>query len=246
MKKYQIAVFVVYFLNLFTAEMFGQEEDIIGEINLSLLVSDYNKVLILCDSAIKNQHISPEIFYKQSIAYRSVYHYKKALVSIKHALGLDPDNINIQIEFGKVCYTLNMFNKADSVFSMIFESDTTNYISGIYLTRIHLKKEEFDKAFIIFNRLSQMDSTNNYLFRQMGICKIKNKEANEAIPYFKQAIALDSMDIKSYEYLAKVYQAIDEDDTALNVLGKAIKINPTNADLYVRIGNYTLCKKSSL
>lgn len=141
-------------MDLVPGEMFCQDKNLIERINLAILASDYNKALRLCDSAINNQHISPEIFYKQSIAYRSVYHYRKALGSVKNALSLDPDNINIQIEFGKVCFTLNFLNKADSVFSQIFNSDSTNYISGIYLTRIYLKKEEFDRAFEIFKCLS--------------------------------------------------------------------------------------------
>lgn len=227
---------IIFLLCLFPVKMLGQEDKMIERINLAIIASDYKLALHLCDSAIKNQHISAELFYKQSIAYRSVYHYKKAYKSIGDALDLNPDNINIRIEFGKVCYALDMLNSADSVFSEIFKFDTTNYISGIYLTRIYIKKKEFDKAFSVFKTLSEMDSLNNYLFRQMGICKIKDKKSKKAIPCFQRAIEIDSTDIKSYEYLSMIYQALGEYDRALSFLNKAIQIEPLNPGLYFEIG----------
>ena len=229
---------VVFLLFLFPVKMIGQEDKMIERINLALIASDYKLALHLCDSAIKNQHISAELFYKQSIAYRSVYHHKKAYKSIRDALDLNPDNINIRVEFGKVCYALNKLNSADSVFSDIFKFDTTNYISGIYLTRIYIKKEEFDKAFSVYKTLSEMDSLNNYLFRQMGICKIKDKKSKKAIPWFQRAIEIDSTDIKSYGYLSKIYQAMSEYDLALSFLNKAIQIEPLNSDLYFDLGEF--------
>lgn len=228
----------VFLLFLFPVKISGQEDKIIERINLAIIASDYKLALHLCDSAIRNQYISAELFYKQSIAYRSVYHYKKAYKSIEDALDLNPDNINIRIEFGKVCYVLNMLNSADSVFSEIFKFDTTNYISGIYLTRIYKKKEEFDKAFSVYKTLSEMDSLNNYLFRQMGLCKIKDKKSKKAIPFFQRAIEIDSADIKSYGYLSKIYQALKEYDLALNFLNKAIQIEPLNPDLYFNLGEF--------
>lgn len=229
---------IVFLLFLFPVKMSGQEDKMIERINLAIIASDYKLALNLCDSAINNQHISAELFYKQSIAYRSVYHYKKAYKSIGNALDLSPNNINIRIEFGKVCYVLNMLNSADSVFSEIFKFDTTNYISGIYLTRIYLKNEEFDKAFSVYKTLSEMDSLNNYLFRQMGICKIKDKKSKKAIPYLQRAIEIDSTDIKSYGYLSKIYQALKEYDMALDFLNKAIQIEPFNSDLYFNLGEF--------
>jgi len=229
---------VVFLLFLFPAKMSGQQDKMIERINLALIASDYKLALHLCDSAIKNQHTSAELFYKQSIAYRSVYHYKKAYKSIRDALDLNPNNINIRVEFGKVCYALNKLNSADSVFSEIFKFDTTNYISGIYMTRIYIKKEEFDKAFSVYKTLSEMDSLNNYLFRQMGICKIKDKKSKKAIPFFQRAIEIDSTDIKSYGYLSKIYQAMSEYDLALSFLNKAIQIEPLNSDLYFDLGEF--------
>jgi len=237
MTKIQISPIVFILIILSPLRGLGQGEEIIRDINMAILTSDYTKALTLCDSAVRNNFLSPEIFYKQSIAYRSVNNYKMAHASIKHAYNLDPENLNIQIEFGKVCYTLNMLSKADSIFSNILKSDSDNYISGLYLARICFNKEEFERAFRIFESLSKIDSANNYLFRQMGICKIKTKEAEKAILCFKRAIEIDSLDIKSYEYLARVYQALNEDDKAIKVLEKAIRLDKANSELYVLLGD---------
>jgi len=237
MTKIQISHIVFVLIILSPLRVLGQNEEILREINMAILTSDYTKALTLCDSAVRNNFLSPEIFYKQSIAYRSVNNYKMAHASIKHAYNLDPENLNIQIEFGKVCYTLNMLSKADSIFSNILMLDSDNYISGLYLARICFNKNEFERAFKIFESLSKIDATNNYLFRQMGVCKIKTKEAEEAIRCFERAIEIDSLDIKSYEYLARVYQALNEDDKAIKVLEKAIRLDKANSELYVLLGD---------
>jgi tetratricopeptide (TPR) repeat protein len=99
-----------------------------------------------------------------------------------------------------------------------------------------LKEKEFEKASNLLLNLYLNDTTNGYFARNLGLCNIKLKDKRDAIKWLKKAIQIDSTDVKSYEYISRVYTALEQFDLAIEYLNKALKVNP-GKELYVQIGD---------
>ncbi len=230
MKKIIILfLFALYSLN-------GLTQSKVDELNLLIINNKYTEALRLSEELINKYPDNAQYYYQQSIVFKLLYKFPQAISSIKKAIELDSLNLDYLTKYGTLLTKKDRDKEAAKIFKNILTADSNHIYSGIWLSNYFLKEKEYEKAASILFNLYSNDTTNGYFARNLGLCSIKLKDRKEAIKWLQKAIQLDSTDIKSYEYISRVYTAIEKFDLAIEYLNKAIKIDPSK-ELYVQIGD---------
>jgi tetratricopeptide (TPR) repeat protein len=111
---------------------------------------------------------------------------------------------------------------------------------------MYLKQKKPELAETILLDLYSQDTINGFIARNIGLCGYKQGDSRKAIKWFFRAIELDSTDIKAYRFLFTVYATIiicsffyhkEKFDLAIEIMDKAIKIDPQNIELYISVGD---------
>ncbi len=227
------------FLILFLLALYslnGLTQSKVNELNLLIINNKYTEALRLSEELINKYPDNAQYYYQQSIVFKLLYKFPQAISSIKKAVDLDSTNCDYLAEYGTLLSKKGNDKEAVKIFKQVLIADSLNIYSGIWLSNYYLKEKEYEKAERILFNLYSNDTTNGYFARNLGLCSIKLKDKREAIKWLKKAIQLDSTDIKSYEYISRVYTAIEEFDLAIEYLNKALQIE-SSKELYVQIGD---------
>ena len=230
MKKILILIlFALYSFN-------GISQSKVDELNLLIINNKYTEALEFSKELINRNPDNAQYYYQQSIVLKLLFKFPQAINSITKAIELDSLNLDYLTELGILLAKKCRDKEAAKIFKDILSAEPNHIYTGIWLSNYYLKEKEFEKASSLLFNLYLNDTTNGYFARNMGLCNIKLKDKREAIKWLQKAIQLDSTDIKSYEYISRVYTAIEQFDLAIEYLNKALQIDPTK-ELYVQLGD---------
>ena len=208
----------------------------VDDLNLLIINNKYSEALKLSEELINKYPDNPQYYYQQSIVLKLLYKFPEAINKIAKAIELDSLNLDYLTEYGILLTKKDRDKEAAKIFQNILSADPNHIYSGIWMSNYYLKEKEYEKASALLFNLYSNDTTNGYFARNLGLCNIKLKDKREAIKWLKKAIQIDSTDIKSYEYISRVYTALEEFDLAIEYLNSALKIDPSK-ELYVQVGD---------
>jgi tetratricopeptide (TPR) repeat protein len=227
-------ILILFLFVLFSFNGFAQTK--VDELNILIINNKYTEALEFSVELINKNPDNAQYYYQQSIVLKLLFKFPQAINSITKALELDSLNNVYLTEYGILLAKKDRDKEAAKIFENVLSAEPNHIYSGIWLSNYYMKEKEFEKASSILLNLYSNDTSNGYFARNIGLCNIRLKEKRGAIKWLQKAIQLDSTDIKSYEYISRVYTAIEQFDLAIEYLNIAVKIDPSK-ELYVQIGD---------
>jgi tetratricopeptide (TPR) repeat protein len=213
---------------------FAQTKADNSKIDIMLIHGDYNKVIDTCRQILAYDSLNAEINFKMGLAYQNLLSDDKSFDCFLKAATLSPDNNNYNFMVAK-----SYFNKGKSILAKplllkLCDIDSMNWTYVYYLTSILMQEGKYDESIKIYNRFYIQDSTNYVFMDKIGFASLKKGDFGKAIDLFNRSLALNKKNINAIKNLSYLYTATYRTDTAIQLLTKGIKIDPTDMDLYVR------------
>jgi len=129
------------------------------------------------------------------------------------------------------------FTNSYSLFHRSLEVVPDNAL-GLNNISVHLiNLGRYKEAMTYLERGMKAFPTKPSYYQNYGICLVADGDKEGAIKHFKKAISLDSKLHGAYLNLGLIYSNKGQDDKALQLIGKAMKINPGNVSIQNAYGN---------
>ena len=174
-----------------------------------------------------------DIYYRKGVSENELEQYNDALVSIKKANDLKPNNVKFLNELGYTYYmlkntddALRNYNKALSL-----DAKSTTALNGIADVSRKLKKET-EEAIRLYRKTLEVNPKNTKANYWIGWCYNELEKPSEAIPYLKKVIAEDDKYTSAYTELGYCDYSLKNYDEALVNFKKAMAIEKTELGLY--------------
>ncbi len=196
---------------------------------------DYKKSLVNISSYIelKPDTKDDDIYYRKGVSENELEQYSDALVSIKKADELKPNNVKFLNELGYTYYmlkntddALKYYNKAVSI-----DPKSQTGLNGIADVSRKLKKETTE-AIKLYRKTLEINPKNTKANYWIGWCYNELEKPTEAIPYLKRVIAEDDKYVAAYTELGYCDYSLKNYDEALSNFKKAMAIEKTELGLY--------------
>jgi tetratricopeptide (TPR) repeat protein len=180
---------------------------------------------------------SPEILYKKALAFKSERKCDEALVVLKKAVGQKPDYAEALYEMGWCYNETQQFGLAEDVLRKSNQlkkgQHLTNYELGLALA--HLNK--IDEALGFYNQALQINPSFAQAYIAKGdLYKDYKENTKEALVNYVQAVKLDTSYKKVYYWIGWCYNDLEQYQSAIPYLQKAITFETQNYLSYTELG----------
>ena len=175
---------------------------------------------------------------KLAQSYRLNSQYREALAALNSMSRKSCGSV-FYCEKGQNHYHLRNADSAVVAFSKAQQLNPASYQIAGYLAKIYFARDKYNEALKQYQIMDSLQNESNSSTKTMvGRCLISLKRNKEAISCFKKAIAVDSLIMSNYDYLASLYDAYNKRDSAQYVLMSAIKAAPNNAYAYKNMADF--------
>jgi tetratricopeptide (TPR) repeat protein len=179
-------------------------------------------------------HQSNAVFDAVSLNISGDQFYEKgdlagAVNEFKHALALDPENVNVYNSLG-VCYALmDDHDAALQTFQDALVIDKSEYMARYNAGLIHLLRGDRQQALDHFLLANGSRSGIYEVVFQIGKLYMETGRQQLGIDYLEKASRINPDGGLSFRYLAEAYAAAGQTDKATSMYKKAVKTNPNDA-----------------
>jgi superkiller protein 3 len=168
--------------------------------------------------------------------------HQQTLKLIEGMIAKAPENAKLHYLLGSVYFDMGDYDRAIDLFIRCLELDIRYMAAGQKLVRAYLKKGEKGKAIRRYEvMLGQNPSPE--LYNQVGVLHFENGEFDRAIDHFRKALQLKPGFPSARRNLFNAYKAKAGDliekkdyDDAIEVLRRAIGLNPMDAQVHLMLG----------
>lgn len=204
------------------------------EIDLMLMQGEYFRAIDTCKQILLNDSLNPEIHYKLGIAYQNLLEDDLSLKSFNQAAILSPENRIFNFTLAKAYYGRDKFSQAEPVLKRLSEADSANWLYAYYLTGIYMQTYRYDEAIHIYETFLLRDSLNTVYIDKIGFAQLKKENFSEATELYNKSLSINENNIPALKNLAYLYSLEMRSDTSIQLLTRAIGIDSSDIDLYIR------------
>jgi tetratricopeptide (TPR) repeat protein len=159
-----------------------------------------------------------------------------ALASGCAMLGFEtPDSLMKQ---GQQLYLDRKYDEAIMKFERVIELDSTRWLAYVYIARCYMAKGSWSKAVSNARLAYQVSPADQDVVPTLtqalwggGIEALNNGQLREAISELTEYLRLQPGDASAYVALGRAYLRSGDRSDALNVLFKALQLNPTMSEV---------------
>ncbi|MDR2353136.1 MAG: tetratricopeptide repeat protein [Deltaproteobacteria bacterium] len=166
--------------------------------------------------------------------------YSKALVTLREAEKMAPNNADIKHYIGRVYYLLDDTETAINFYNQALAMDPTKTEIHNNLGIIYMEAKEYDKARAEFQLcIDDLTYGNpNKARYNMGLLEENQGQPDKAIPYYERIIYFNDADNSDAAYYRLAYIAYNKGNFALTVdyLTMAVRLDPEYADAFFLLG----------
>lgn len=113
-----------------------------------------------------------------------------------------------------------------------------------FIVEVHLYLPDFKDTFSFWNGAVAASPESAYANKLLGIKMAENKRESEAIPYFQKAYSLDSNEIYTRMFLARLlFMPKQNWDSARYYLEREVQVNPGFPDTYADLAQVCVAQK---
>jgi tetratricopeptide (TPR) repeat protein len=174
--------------------------------------------------------------------------FDKAESDLLRAIEIDGKDPSLQLSLGKLYSQKKEFqNKALDLFNGIIDSNPNSPHPQATVEKamtLVLLKQVPEAIQVLQDFLTNVDDTNRYALNVLGSIYFKTlKDFDMAISYFERSLANKS-DVTCREYLLQIYQAKNNEQTAMKFAFELLGINPKNTMALTFFAKVNMSKKS--
>jgi len=152
-----------------------------------------------------------------------------AIDEFKHALLIDPSNVNVHNSLG-VCFGLQgEYESAIEEFKHVASLDPGDYMAMFNLGLVHVLRKQPEKALEFFLNADKINGDVYEVAFQSGKLYFESGDLEKAKPFLERAAKLDPDSGAVYRYLGDCYAAGNLTQDAISAYKKAIRHNPHDA-----------------
>ena len=205
-----------------------------SRINMLLISGEYNKVIDTCRQILVIDSLNSEIYYKMGLAYQNLLPDDKSFDCFLKAATISPDNNMYNFMLAKDYYNKGKMNLAKPILQKLCVRDSLNWTYAYYLTSIYMQEGKYDESIKIYRLFYLQDSSNYIILDKIGFACLRKKEYFNAIDLYNRSLKQNGKNVSALKNLSFLYASTHRNDTAIQLLARGIKIDPTDMDLYVR------------
>jgi len=116
--------------------------------------------------------------------------YEQALVYLKRAHDLNPEQVKVLYDIGIVLHNLERFNEAAHWFRLAIRQDPMLADAHLYLGAGMMQQRRFDAAYRNFSRAAEISPANPDTHFNMGVAMAAQQRLDEAISHYSRALEL--------------------------------------------------------
>lgn len=196
----------------------------------------YDKAINLLYDAWKLGSTDIRIFYYLGCMYEFLKFYELAFVEYSKFLRNVPNDIEVLIRLGNVCYKLNKINDAFKYYDKVLQRDKENIVALANIGFLHFENKNFDKAqdyllsiIRIANKKKIIEPKNvNYY---LGRIFFNNKNYHTAKEYFLREQKNYPDNIENSLFLVRTLYQLKEYKEAYDLILQLKEIIPQNKEL---------------
>jgi tetratricopeptide (TPR) repeat protein len=180
------------------------------------------------NSLIEDDPENSEYFFQRAKVYYDAYKYNEALNDINQAIYLDSNEelyydlqARIYHRLGKLNLALTTAHRAES-----YKNDDPELF--LLLSRLYWESKDLGKAQQYLAKARQLAPMHSEVFVLQGIFDSAKGDTSAAVKAYRKALAQDAENTKSYQELAKIYFARNNEDSAMYYVLEGRSVSPGN------------------
>lgn len=175
----------------------------------------------------------PKLYFQMAKHYLANKKYSKAKAELEKVIKLKPGFDLPYIYLGDMALVNNKTGKAIDYFNKSIEANEKCEVAYVKLSGLLIKMGKFKSAHSILKLANANGLSSPALINNLGYLFLNSGRIREAIRIFKQGVNKIRSSTDPYYYLlienlVKAYVEIDKRTDAIQILEKAIELNPAN------------------
>jgi tetratricopeptide (TPR) repeat protein len=232
----RLASTLIAFVFLALPASLAQDKDKNTSIDMLLIHGDYERVIDTCRLILTSDSMNAEVWYKMGLSYQNLLSDDKSFECFSRASSLAPGNSRYNFMLAKGYFNKGKNNRAKPLLEALCSGDTMNWSYAFYLTGIYMQEGKYDESIKIYSRFYREDTTNYVFLDKTGFACLRKGDFESAIDLYNKSLAINPKNTSAIKNLAYLYSSTYRADTALQLLTRAIEIDPEDMDLFVRRG----------
>ena len=207
---------------------------------LDLAVNDIKK-------AYKINPKNTQVLITHSNVMRKSGDNTAALQSANTLLNIDDQNAIAYNTRGNIYFDQKNYPLARKDFEKAIQIDPTNLAAFSNLGSIYFREKNYNKAIEMYDMVLAKNPTMQDALINKGASLLSSTRYNEAIESLEAYIRLKNDNPNAYYYLALCQDRTNDNTAAIDMLTKAIQLDPQNKSYYIqRAQNYAKAGKMEL
>jgi tetratricopeptide (TPR) repeat protein len=195
----------------------------------------FDEALVFLYKFIDSGNTNAKIFFETGYCYEQIDKYQEAEEYYEKSLDEDPFNEKTWVILGSMYLNSNEFDKALEAFEFALSINNSDYIASFCKIATLIKSNSFNKAIDCILELLMQSPENADILSRLGECYEKTQDTENAELCYTQAIAQGTEIDMPYWGLSKILYLQNDIATAIQVIDKAIALEPDNENyLYFR------------
>lgn len=159
-----------------------------------------------------------------------------ALGYLAHARGLDPKDARVHFLFGMLCVELGLGVEAYNALKEAVRLDPGNAAVNYAMGAVALHRRDPSEAVPFFKKYAELTPGDPRGSLAVGLAWFQARDFTAARPELARAAQSASTAAAAHYFLARIAAEEDDLDTALDLVGKALALEPGYADAWAEQG----------
>ena len=202
---------------------------------LNMQSNHLNEAIVDIQSAIKLQPDNTDYYLKLADYYLTAGQLKNAMGVLKKVLSMKPKNTEALLKMGEINLMVRKYKDVFTYANAALEIDPYNATAFFMRAFTYKELKDTTRAIENFMQCIKNDPKNYNANIELGLIYSANKDPL-SIDFFKNAIAIDSINEIAYYNLGMFYQNNDYLNEALDIYRKLIKVKPDFPYSYYNTG----------
>ncbi|WNY27662.1 Lipopolysaccharide assembly protein B [Methanolapillus ohkumae] len=162
---------------------------------------------------------------------------RKAILVFDSILAVEPENLSVRYESGKIYLYLNDMQKALFAFNYVLQMDPSFIPVYEEIGKLKLELADnkdspaLDEAIAVLSKAQNLDPFNYEIMNMLGIAYARKENNQSALMQFDRAIHADPFNPKAYFNKALILVKTNEYEKAVPIFEKALLEDPQNPQI---------------
>lgn len=198
-------------------------------------------LIVSCIFLYCNAVLSQQQMLTDAVAEYQLGNSEKATQLLQRTITAYPDFVDAKLVLGQIYLETNQFQKAKIVLLNATEFSKDNAKVNYALGVAYFNLQDFSNSIIEFKKVLKLNPTREQAtellslsYLNQGVNLYQDNMKQESVEKFRLAIRNDDQNIQAYKNLAVLLYELEKKEEVINVIRKALKIEP-NAKVLLKI-----------